>query len=224
VPYFIVGGAYLAIDLQINRRNYLVTESRYGWGSHAVVNGVDYVVGLYVGRHDMANYLLIAAVLAVLLLRGSRRVVFATGWLVLALLPFVFFRSANTSRYMYLPAMGFSLLLAEGISQVERLLTAQVSLTRRMAIITVVAAAMAGRLALFAASNVSRFADQTEEYRQYITLFKQIHGAPLPSHSRVAFDSRLRVEHKHTFLNALVQWEYRDPTIELLPEDARQTP
>jgi hypothetical protein len=74
---------------------------------------------------------------------------------------------------------------------------------------------VAGRFTLFAASNVKSFAERTEEYRRYITLFKQAHG-DLPSHSRIPFDPGLRGEERYVFLNALVQWEYRDPTIELI--------
>jgi hypothetical protein len=170
-----------------------------------------------VGRHDIANYLLISGGLTVLLLRGSRRVVLATAWLVLALLPFVFFRWSNTSRYLYLPAMGFSMLVAEGVMQLDRLLASRLPRAPRMAVLALVAAAIAGRFSLFAVSNVRGFVERTEEYRREITLFKQVHG-DLPSHGRVPSDPRLRARHRYQFLNALVQWEYRDPTIELIPD------
>jgi hypothetical protein len=65
-------------------------------------------------------------------------------------------------------------------------------------------------------AHVKSFAAGTEEYRRYITLFKQAHG-DLPSHSRVPFDPSLAGEERYRFMNALVQWEYRDPTIGLIP-------
>jgi hypothetical protein len=217
VPYAILLTAYLAIDLRINSRNYVVAGGHYGIGGHVVTNALEYIVALYVGRHDLANYLLISGGLTVLLLRGSRRVVFATAWLILALLPFVFFRWSNTSRYLYLPAMGFSMLVAEGVMQLDWLLASRLPRAPRIAVLALVAAAIAGRFSLFAVSNVRGFAERTEEYRREIALFKQVHG-DLPSHSRVPSDPRLRARHRYQFLNALVQWEYRDPTIELIPD------
>ena len=71
--------------------------------------------------------------------------------------------------------------------------------------------------AVFAVANVRIFAAEAEDYRRYITLFKQVHG-DLPSHSRVTYDPRSTAAHPHKFLNNLVQWEYRDPTIELVPD------
>jgi hypothetical protein len=217
VPYALLLAAYLAVDLPINSRNYVVAESHYGFGIHVVTNARDYIVALYVGRGNLANYLLIAGGLSGLLLRGSRRVVFATSWLILALSPFVFFTWGNASRYLYLPAMGFSMLMAEGVLQLDRLLASRLPRAPRTALVALIAAVITGRFAWFAAANVKRFADRTEEYRRYMTLFRQAHG-DLPSHSRVPSDPRLSVEHPYKFLNALVQWEYRDPTIDLFPD------
>jgi hypothetical protein len=143
--------------------------------------------------------------------------VFATSWLILSLLPFVFFRWGNTGRYLYLPAMGFSMLVADGVMQLDRLLEPRLSAAQRMAVLALVATAIAGRFALFAAANVRSFAERTEEYRRYITLFKQTHP-DLPSHSRVPIDPGSGGEQRYRFLNALAQWEYRDPTIELIPD------
>jgi hypothetical protein len=214
VPYGILVAAYLAIDLQINSRNYVVAEGHYRIGGHVVTNALDYIVTLYVGRRDIANYLMIATGLTVLLLRGSRRVVFATSWLILSLLPFVFFRWGNTGRYLYLPAMGFSMLVADGVMQLDRLLASRLPRAQRTAVLALVATAVAGRFTLFAAANVKSFTERTEAYRRYITLFKQTHG-DLPSDTRIPFDPSLGGEERYRFLNALVQWEYRDPTIGL---------
>jgi hypothetical protein len=217
VPYGLLLAAYLVIDLQINRRNYVIAEGHYGIGPHVVAKALDYIVTLYVGRREVANYLLIVAGLTVLLLRGSRRVVFATLWLILSLLPFVFFRWGNAGRYLYLPAMGFSMLVADGVMLLDRLLVTRLPRAQRAAALALVATAVAGRFMLFAAANVKSFAERTEQYRRYITVFKQVQG-DLPSHSRVSFDSPLGGREQYRFLNALVQWEYRDPTIDLVPD------
>jgi len=153
-----------------------------------------------------------------LLLRGNRRVVFETSWLVLALSPFLFFNWSNTSRYLYLPAMGFSMLLADGVVQLGRLLPSRLPGAARTALVALVAMAIAGRFTLFAVAHVKRFAAQTEEYRDYITQLKRVHRG-VPGHSLISTDRRSISRHGYQFLNALVQWEYRDRTIELIPDE-----
>jgi hypothetical protein len=217
IPYVLLLAGYLAIDLTVNSRNYVVTGGHYGIGVHAVTNMLEYIVAMLVGRHNMTNYALIAGGIAVLLLRGNRRVVFATAWMVLALLPFVFFRWANTSRYMYLPAMGLSMLAADGVMQIDRLLARKAPRAWSTAAAALVAAAIAWRFGVYGVSNVRRFADRTEDYRRDITAFKQAHG-PLAPQSRVPMAPLSTDRHAFQFLNALVQWEYRDPTITLIPD------
>ena len=216
-PYAIVTIAYLAIDLQINSRNYVVTEGHYQIGRHVVSNALDYIAALYVGRGDVANFVLIAVGVVALLIGGSRRVVFATLWLLLALAPFVFFTWSNTSRYLYLPAMGFSMLVAEGVVWLDRILTWRLTPRMRQAVVAVVVAAIAGRFTIFALRNVRAFAQRAEDYRRYIALVREIHGDVAPN-SRLAPDPRLRTKHAHEFVTAAVRWAYQDATIELIPE------
>ena len=98
-PYLALTVLYLAIDLWINSRNYLVSQGHYTIGFHVFTNALDYVDALYVGRRDPLNYAVIAIGVAVLLIRGNARVRFATCWMLLALAPFLLFNWANTSRY-----------------------------------------------------------------------------------------------------------------------------
>ena len=206
--------AYLAIDLRVNSGNYLVSGGLYGLGPHVVTNARDYLVALYVGKGNALNYSMIAVGLAVMLFTGSRRVRFAPGWMMLALLPFVFFAWGPSTRYVYLAAVGFSMLLAEGVTQVDRRLRVGAPKATRVAVVTVVAAALAVRFAVFAAANVKSFARRTEEYRRYGELFTQEHGT-LPPYSRVGAGPDAP-RHPARFLKALIQWEYRDPTLELI--------
>ena len=46
VPYGLLLAAYLVIDLQINRRNYVIAEGHYGIGPHVVAKALDYIVTL----------------------------------------------------------------------------------------------------------------------------------------------------------------------------------
>ena len=215
-PYGIVLAVYLAIDIPISSRSYLIGESHYRPGVHIVENVLDYVVTLYVGRRNLPSYIVTAGVVLLLVVRGSRRVRFATLWMLLALLPFAPFTWANTSRYLYLPAMGFAMLVAELIEWVDRAAARRMKPAPRHVLVGLLAAAIAVRFCLFAAEGVERFAARTEVYRQFITEFRRQHPV-LPRGSEVPIDKAVADRLQHKFLESAVQWEYRDPTIRLVP-------
>ena len=121
-PFVIAFALYLLPDLWINQQSYIVTEGYYRFGLHMIPNALDYIVSLYVGKKVFASYVAIVLCLAWLMLRGNRRVRFAICWMLLAMMPFVPFTWGNASRYLYLPAMGFAMLLAEGIEWIDRAL------------------------------------------------------------------------------------------------------
>ena len=207
-PYVLLTTIYLALDLWINSRNYVVSEGHYTIGFHIVTNALNYIDALYVGRRDWLNYAVIAFGVVVLLVRGNARVRFATCWMLMALAPFLSFNWGNTSRYLYQPAIGFSLLLAEGVMQLDR--------PRYRPILALLVAAVAIRFAVFANANVRDFAQRTQVYPQYLARFRQIHG-DIPSHSVVEPDPEFATKHPYQFANAAVQWEYKDPTISIRP-------
>jgi len=215
-PYVVLTLMYLSVDIVVNSRNYLVSQGHYTVGMHVVRNALDYIDALYVGRRDALNYAVIAIGLALLILRGNRRLRFATWWMLLALAPFLFFNWGNTSRYLYQPAIGFSMLVAEGVMYLDRVLRPRVPSLARSAILTALVAGITVRFALFAMANVASFADRTQTYRNYTAHFREIHG-DVPSHTTVAPDARLEIKMPHRFVNAAVQWEYRDPTIQITP-------
>ena len=217
-PYIALTIAYLGIDLWINSRNYLVSQGHDTIGWHVVQNALDYIVALYVGRRDALNYAVIAIGIVLLLVRGNRRVRFATVWMLLSLAPFLFFNWANTSRYLYQPAIGFSMLLAEAVMYLDRVMRTRTPAFARAAILTVLVAGITIRFALFAMANVKDFAERSQVYPDYIARFREIHGN-IPSNTVVPPDLRLEVKLPYQFLNAAVQWEYRDPTIQITPYD-----
>jgi hypothetical protein len=207
-PYAVLIALYLALDLWINSRNYVVSQGYYTFGFHIITNALNYIVGLYVGRRDALNYAVIVVGVIALLVRGTGRVRFATCWMLLALAPFLSFNWGNTSRYLYQPAIGFSLLLAEAVVLLNR--------ARYRAVFAMVVAAVAIRFAVFANSNVRDFATRTQVYPEYLAKFRQTHG-DLPSYSVVEPDAEFAKLHPHQFANAAVQWAYRDPTIQIRP-------
>lgn len=230
-PYAALTLAYLSIDLWINTRNYVVSEGHYTLGFHVVTNALDYIQALYVGRRDWINYVAIAGVVTALLIRGNARVRFATCWMLLALAPFLSFNWGNTSRYLYQPAIGFSLLLAEGVLAIDNAIARRQAGDRfrrhwtgvgsdfsRTVPVWIVIAVVAIRFAMFAASNVRDFAERSQVYPQYLARFREIYGT-VPANTTVPADPPTKLPHQ--FVNAAVQWDYRDPTIRIVPYEAQ---
>ena len=217
IPFLLLTSAYLSLDLWINSRNYLVSEGHYSFGFHVVTNALNYIDALYVGRRDWLNYAVIAIGVVTLLVRGNPRVRFATCWMLLALAPFLSFNWGNTSRYLYQPAIGFSLLLAEGVMAFDRALAHRMTTPRRALAVTALVAAIAIRFAVFAAANVRDFTERSQVYSDYLGQFRAIHGT-VPSNTTVVADPPTKLPYQ--FINAAVQWDYRDPTIRIAPYDS----
>jgi hypothetical protein len=215
-PFAVVLALYLAIDLPINARNYVVGENVYRPGFHIVQNTLRYIVTLYVGRHDLPSYIGTAVVVLLLLVFGNPRVRFATAWMLMALMPFAPFTWANTSRYLYLPAMGFAMLLAESIEWLDRAIAPRLKPSTRHAVVGVLAAAIAIRFCLFAADGVRSFAERTEPYRHFIADMRQKYPQ-LPRDAEIPIDKAVADRLHHLFLQDAVRWEYKDPTIHLVP-------
>lgn len=210
VPFAIILVAYLLIDLSINRRSYLIEEGHYRLGLHAVENLLGYVVSLYVGKRNLPTFIGVGVVLTLLLLRGTPRVVFATGWLLLAILPFAFFTWGNASRYAYMPAVGLALLLAEALEWLDGRLGLVAKGPARAWITAAVAAFITIRFMTFTAEGVRNFSARTEPWRR-ISETVRLHHPHLPPGARVPLNADTVRGMKHRYLEALVQWEFRDP-------------
>ena len=222
LPFLLVTAAYLAADLWINSRSYLLAEGHYRFGPHAARNMLDYLASLYVGRRNPASFMGTTLVVTALLVLGTPRVRFATAWMLLALLPFVFFTWTNTSRYQYLPAMGFSLLLAEGVEWLDPALSRRLRREWRMAVVVLLVAAVTVRFMLFASKAVGDFAERTEVYREVgQTIRSQYREGSGCGEVRVdpAVVSRLGP----AYVVALARWECRDPAVRIVA-DAGEVP
>ena len=214
LPFVLVTAAYLAVDLWINSRSYLLAEGHYRLGLHAVRNMLDYLASLYVGRRNLASFAGTAVGVAALLVLGTPRVRFATAWMLLALLPFVFFTWTNTSRYQYLPAMGFALLVADGTEWLDRVLARRLPRGARMAVVALLVAAVTIRFMVFASKAVGDFAERTEGYRQVghaIRTQYRVSGGC----GEVRVDPTIVNRLGPAYVEALARWECRDPTVRL---------
>ncbi|MBA3638055.1 MAG: hypothetical protein M3541_00920 [Acidobacteriota bacterium] len=214
MPYFVALAIYLLVDLSVNSRSYLIEEGHYRFGLHAVPNLLGYVVTLYAGKRNLQSFIVVVVVLAALLLRGTPRVIFATAWLVLAILPFSFFTWSNTSRYAYMPAVGMALLITEGLSWLDAQLQRRVPRNVRLAISGLLGVFVAVRFVLFAAENIRNFTEGTERYRRFAIAARERDPQPAPGATLSADPDTVDQLH-HRYLEALIQWEFKDPTLKL---------
>ena len=168
LPFAMLLIASLTITYIVNSRSYLIREGHYQLGWHAVPHMLQFILSLYVGPRSMTSYVLIAAVVALLLWRGSPRVRFFVVMLFATLAPSSLFTWGNVSRYLYVPAASFALLLAEGISGLEA--AAATRMTRRHArvLATVVAAALAIRFSVYAEKSARSFRELTLPYVRFV--------------------------------------------------------
>lgn len=214
-PYILLLAIYLAADLAVNRRNYLVEEGHYRIGLHAVENALGYVVTLYAGKRNLVSFIGVGIVLALLLLRGTPRVIVASAWLLLTILPFAFFTWETTSRYAYMPAVGMALLLTEALLWLEGWLARWMTARARIAFVSLLGAFLAVRFMLFAAENIENFTPRTERFRQLAAAIRERHPDPPPD-AQIAVDAGTIETFQFRYVEALVRWEFRDPTLTLV--------
>lgn len=185
LPFVVVLAAYLALAFSVNSRSYLVTEGHYRLGWHAVPNMLWYVVWLYVGKQGMVSYLTIGALAVLLLARGTPRVRFAVCWLALTLLPPSLFTWGNVGRYLYLPAVPFTLLLCEGLVGAGNLLEKRVSCRVARLVVTAACLLVAVRFAFFAQNAGGNFRARTRPYERLAVVLEASNPNPSPG-DRVA--------------------------------------
>ena len=205
---------YLAISFIVNRANPNVTGGEYRVGMHAVRNLLEYVSALDVGRHDAFTLLGTGVALLLLIRFGTMPVRFATVWMLVALVPYSFFMTTRSGRYVYLAAAGFSLLLAGVLVALSQALQSRLGARKGMVISIALAVAIAGRFAAFAAREVPRAVAPGEVYRAWFESFQRVHSA-LPRGAAVTIDDPQRRDIDTPALPALLRLEYADPQLQV---------
>ena len=213
-PFAVLTAIYLLPSLTVNSRHYLVADGEYDIGPHMVRNVFEYIASLYVGERTVLWHVIVAVVLAAVVWRGRPQSRFAVAWMVLAILPFAPFTIANVSRYAYLPAVGLALLLADGLAWLDGRLQAR-RVSRHALIVGVLTVLLAVRFGVFASKGVRDFVERAETYSVLVGDLKRAHPA-LPPHSTIAMSPQLDARMAQRFVEAAVQWEYRDPTLRVL--------
>jgi hypothetical protein len=108
-------GTFAVATWLANSRNYVFTQGHYAFGLHAVRHAFEYFVALYVGPGWWLAYAACAAALLVLLVM-TPITRFGALWLLVTLLPYIWFTWGNASRYLYLPAIGFGFAVAGAVA------------------------------------------------------------------------------------------------------------
>jgi hypothetical protein len=165
-PLALLVAAYLLISWIINTQNYVVTEGHYALGVHAIGNALNYIVSMYVGKRTAFSYVAIVATAGLVLWRGTPIARFAVCWIAIFLAPVVWFMWGNASRYLYVPSMGFALLLMEGLRTLERAATRR-SWRAAHAAVALLMVAAAVRFGLFAHRAALNFVSITSPYERY---------------------------------------------------------
>lgn len=180
LPFALLMAGYLAIEYIVNSRSYVVTEGHYRLGWHAVPNTLDYIVWLYVGKRSLLSYTGIVGTGLALLVFGSPRVRFFVIWILVNIAPVAFFTWGNAGRYLYTPAVGFVLLLAEAVVAGHVLLERRVPRRVALAVTLAVVLGLSTRFGTFATKGAARFAERTEPYRAYVEEIRRTNPVPKP--------------------------------------------
>jgi hypothetical protein len=213
-PFVLLAAAYLFVDLTINSRHYLIAEGQYRVGVHMIRNVFEYTASLYVGERTLLAHAVVAAVMTAVALRGSAIARFSLAWMIIAMLPFLPFTFANVSRYAYLPAVGLAMLAAEGLAALDRRLGRRAATWWRL-IVPALAAVVAVRFAIFASKGVEDFVERAETYRTFLSELRRARPV-IGDGGTVTVDAVTERRMAHRYLEAAVQWEYKNPTIRVV--------
>jgi hypothetical protein len=168
LPFLVILAGYLALSYVVNSRSYLVRDGHYAFGIHAVTNTLNYIISLYVGRRAPVDYTLVLLALGALLWRGAPRTRFFVLWIVVTLAPVSFFTWGNTSRYLYLPAAGFAMLVADMMLAGQGMMGRWMNRPAARAVMVAVALALAVRFGVFAKRAADSFPERTRAYERLV--------------------------------------------------------
>lgn len=173
-PFALLLAGYLALAYVVNMRSYLVQEGHYAIGLHALPNILNYFVWLYIGRRSPLDYSLLLVAIGAIVVWGTPRMRFSLGWMIVTLVPVSFFTWENAPRYLYLPAVGFALLVADlllaGGAQLRRWITLPIARAALLIAVVVVA----GRFGVFARKAADSFPARTAAYRHYVEELRRL--------------------------------------------------
>lgn len=210
-PFVLVTVAYLVMTFTANTQEYLGDEIGYRAGPHVIRKVFEYIAIIYVGERKLLSHLLVALVLAIVLWKGSARARLGMAWMILGILPFAPFEIGIMGRYAYVPAIGFAILLGEGLAFLHGRLTRR-SIALANGVVLVLAIAIGARSVHFARDGVKDHFLMAERYRLFLAGLRQ-ERSEIPDGTLVVL-ARDRVTGLNPhFVEAAVQWEYKNSTL-----------
>jgi hypothetical protein len=201
-PFAVLLLGYLTIAYIVNTRSYLVTEGHYRFGLHAWPNLLNYLVAILVWvRGGMEDLTLVAAMAAALLFGTPRMRLFVV-WILITLLPVLFFTWGISARYEYVPAAGVSLLVAEALGAWHASTPRRLSPIVRNVAIALVAVTLVVRSTHFARRGT---VDQLRMSAPFSAIKAAALSAPRDDRGRVMIDTAVADRVPPEYLQRVVQ-------------------
>jgi hypothetical protein len=220
LPFAAALAGYAVIAYVVDSGNYLVKEGDYQFGWHIVGNIIGALASLAVLPHRRWALASCAVFMAWALISAPPRIRFFALWTVTALLPFSLFKDGLSSRYLYLPAVGFAGMTAELIWW------ARTALTRwprwGVAVWWVVMLATTARFAVFTERNSRIFATVHVAYDRYEAAVRARYPAPpRGSHLDVPPPPIIIA---NLDVQPFLRWIFRDPALTITIVSAASPP
>ena len=219
-------GTFAVATALANSRNYVFTQGHYAFGLHAVRHAFDYFVALYVGPGWWLAYAACAAALVVLLVM-TPITRFGALWLLVTLLPYMWFTWGNASRYLYLPAIGFGWAVAGAVAAICDYVTGDVTRYiprigggRRAAANTafvLMALFVAIRFGRFNAAAIRGQVESMEHWRTYASRLVAAES-PHPAEGSVRVVAAPDASVDRVYIEPMVRWMNRDYRLTVVVE------
>jgi hypothetical protein len=211
--FAVVLAAFAITTYIISRQNPVLAAGSYRIGGHMFQHALDYLATLWVAPHHTASYVTVVALtLGVAAVSRLSR----AGCVALAIMlaPYLGFTWGNVSRYAYLPAIGFSWMLAAALLGFHGWLASRPSAMRQATLVVgLIAATFIIRFAVFAVRGSRDEVFRIDGYREYAAAVMAAHPAPgvdlhVPPPSSPFVDVR--------FAEVLLRWAYDNPRLRVV--------
>jgi hypothetical protein len=142
----------------------------------------------------------------------------AAGWILIALMPPSLFTWGLSSRYLYLPGVGFAILLAALFARLESAIRAR---GKRAAIIIATAAALllGVRFAVFARTAVRNYESVGTIYRRVLLDARRTYPEPSPGATLVLQNPDPTLV-EAAYVEAMLRLDYNRPDLRVRLVDA----
>jgi hypothetical protein len=212
----VVGLVFLATTVAANRQSYVFTEGHYAIGRQMWSHARDYVLSLYVGRHDWINYGCLLIVASLIIWRGTTLMRTGLVWLIVTMLPFLGFTWGNVGRYTYMPAIGFSWIVAGALVSLRDRLEQRAGTGIGRVTVTLLAIVVVGRFASFTRNAVKGEAGWMEAYRTYRD---EVTGLVSPQALEVTVPPPRDTRVERDYIEPMLQWHTHNPALRVRIRD-----